>query len=475
MRIRETLRNHWIALGALSAVALISWQPAQLTDAWMYAATGRWIVDNRAVPWSDPLTWTFAGSPWQSNGWLWGVLLYAVLWAGGFAGMAAIKPLMVVAIGLSIRWAAQRYGATSRAATIGMMAGILLILGDVAERPQLASFALLPLSLAAGTASVRGGGLRWRPTLATAVIFAVWTNLHSAALGGLVILGAATVGVVLDERPREIRRLARRGLDVAVVMVAAGLATLANPYGTSTWSYARYVREVSKVNASEWANPWQVLELSGGFELILIAFVVVLVFAFKAYRRLDVLLPTIVAIALTLEAVRNAPTLVLTAAVVLPAVVPKSLTDRIAARRDLLRVGVVAMLAITAAIAIPRIVSTSEPGADTPVGPSSALPAGCRLANDYTLGNWVLWARPDIPTSIDGRNDVYGLDLSKFLWFYSRGDQQSVIAELRAADVTCVLSRPSSEIVTALEAAGWRVIATDDTAVALVPPDPPER
>ncbi len=103
MRVRKTLRNHWIALGALSAVALISWQPAQLTDAWMYAATGRWIVDNRAVPWSDPLTWTFAGSPWQSNGWLWGVLLSAVLWAGGFAGMAAIKPLMVVAIGLSIR------------------------------------------------------------------------------------------------------------------------------------------------------------------------------------------------------------------------------------------------------------------------------------------------------------------------------------------------------------------------------------
>jgi|GEM_PF-2286089 len=273
------------------------------------------------------------------------------------------------------------------------MAGILLILGDVAERPQ----------------------------LATAVIFAVWTNLHSAALVGLVILGAATVGVVLDEKPREIRRLARRGLDVAVVMVAAGLATLATPYGTSMWSYARYVREVSKVNVSEWAHPWQVLELSGGFELILIAFVVVLVFAFTAYRRLDVLLPTIVA------------------------------------------------------IAIPRIVSTSEPGADTPVGPSSALPAGCRLANDYTLGNWVLWARPDIPTSIDGRNDVYGLDLSKFLWFYSPGDQQSVIAQLRAADVTCVLSRPSSEIVTALEAGGWHVIATDGTGVALVPPDPPER
>jgi hypothetical protein len=81
-----------------------------------------------------------------------------------------------------------------------------------------------------------------------------------------------------------------------------------------------------------------------------------------------------------------------------------------------------------------------------------------------------LWSRPDVPTSVDGRNDVFGRDLSVYLWFYTPGDQQPIIDEFEARGVDCVLSGTENEIVPALREAGWTVIAEDSTGVALVRP-----
>ena len=81
---------------------------------------------------------------------------------------------------------------------------------------------------------------------------------------------------------------------------------------------------------------------------------------------------------------------------------------------------------------------------------TAALPSGCRLANDYRVGSWVVWARPDVPVSIDGRNDLFGTDLGQLGWFESATRIPDTMRELADLGVSCVLARVDSPLPPAL-------------------------
>jgi hypothetical protein len=110
-------------------------------------------------------------------------------------------------------------------------------------------------------------------------------------------------------------------------------------------------------------------------------------------------------------------------------------------RRPMLRIGA-AMLLVTylalAGLAVPHLGRVGYPRA-----PVAALPAGCRLFNSYDLGGIVILRRPDVPVSLDSRNDLYGrsdiLDSVRVLNARTGAD-----AQLAARGVTCVLVRPST-------------------------------
>lgn len=108
-------------------------------------------------------------------------------------------------------------------------------------------------------------------------------------------------------------------------------------------------------------------------------------------------------------------------------------------RRTMLRIGA-AMLLIAyltlAALAVPHRGRIGYPSA-----PIAALPSGCRLFNSYDLGGIVILRRPDVPVSLDSRNDLYGradvLASERVL----RGGSTAV-KKLDSLGVTCVLVRP---------------------------------
>jgi hypothetical protein len=463
-------RRGWPLAVTVAALALLTWQQAQLTDGWMYATTGRWIVDNLEVPYRDSFTWTYVGRPWQSNGWLWGVITYAAASAGGVALFAAIKPLATVLIALAIRWNARVFGAEPSAAAVGTVAGTVLMIPWIAERPQLASYVLLPLCMAATTLALADGRLRWRWVLALGGLVAIWSNLHSAVLGVLPLVAAVVVGVVLQERPWRNGRLPVRLGHAALVGVVTLLATLLTPYGTAMWAYSNEVREVSQALTSEWYHPWEIGDPTGWLSLVAMAVVAVVAVRWRLDRRLDLALPLAVSALLALDAVRNVATFTLVAAVVLPAAAPPGLVAGLRRRADLGRVGAVAVAVVALVLAVPAALSTGDPAPDVPVEPTAALPAGCRLANDNRVGNWVLWTRPDIPNSIDGRNDLYRYDLEALIWFRNQGDQSETLADFERLGVDCVLTRNDAGIIPALLEEGWTVVGEDETTVALVAP-----
>ncbi len=184
---------------ALSALALLSWAPVQLEDTWFYAATGRWVVDHHAIPRTDPFSWTVAGQPWQSNGWLWGVVLWGVWTLGHFAAVALLKPLFVIASGVLLRWSAGVLGASRSAAMAGALVGTVATFPFMVERPQLASYLAAPVALAF-THLMLTRGRWWAWALALFALFALWTNLHSVALSGVPLVAALGVGLALDHR-----------------------------------------------------------------------------------------------------------------------------------------------------------------------------------------------------------------------------------------------------------------------------------
>src|SRR4249920_415741 len=53
------------------------------TDTWWHLAAGRWIVEHRAVPATDPLSWTVPDHVWVNVQWLFDVVIYALHQLGG--------------------------------------------------------------------------------------------------------------------------------------------------------------------------------------------------------------------------------------------------------------------------------------------------------------------------------------------------------------------------------------------------------
>src|SRR3982751_3726706 len=58
-------------------------------DVSWHIATGQWIIDHRAIPHTDPFSFTWAGKPWVPIEWLAEVFYAAAYRLGGYGGVAA--------------------------------------------------------------------------------------------------------------------------------------------------------------------------------------------------------------------------------------------------------------------------------------------------------------------------------------------------------------------------------------------------
>ena len=435
-----------------------------MEDTWFYASTGRWVVDNHAIPRVDPFSWTVAGRDWQSNGWLWGVLLWGLWSVGRFVAVAALKPVFVIVCGVVVRWAAEAFGARRSAAMVAALLGVVGTFPFLVERPQMASYLAAPVALVLAHRTL-AGRRPWAWGISLFVLFAVWTNLHSVSLSGVPLVAAVGFGVAVDRR-------SERSLDPWVrafgATAAAALGTLVNPWGPALWSHASEVRTISRGTISEWEPLWN-RGTGGWLALGIVVVVVAAAVRFGGWHRLEVLAPLVVAAALAVDAIRSFPVFAVVAATTLPALLPPGRALD-ADRRRMVGVAAGCAVAFALVVAVPRISSTGEPASGTPVVPVAALPAGCRLLNDYSFGNWVMFDRPDVPVSDDGRNDLYGNDDERDRLL---GDPDAAAGLPRwVADhgVDRVLVRPSSPARAVLTGVGWTVVGEDANAVALVAP-----
>ena len=102
----------------------------------------------------------------------------------------------------------------------------------------------------------------------------------------------------------------------------------------------------------------------------------------------------------------------------------------------------------------------------------AAIPAGCRLLNEYAFGGYIIATRgPSVLVSEDTRQILSDAEIV---------EQQRVLqgrpGAIRWIDshhVDCVLVDPRRPLRRMLEARGWRVVARDPSGVLLVRPGSP--
>ncbi len=218
-----------IALLLLAAAAAVG--PIRSYDFFWHLATGRWIVEHRALPLHDPFTVASAHVPWINGEWLYEITLYAGYSLAGFHGISLLNAVFVAAIFTIAFWLAAGNSDD----------GVVLLLSVAAfagasDRLEIRPAAVAALFLVCAIALLASAPSERRFAILYAVITVIWINTHPSAL--LAPLLAATTLFV------DLRRW--------IVIAASAIALFMNPFG---WRAVVAPLELMKlVSSGEFVN-----------------------------------------------------------------------------------------------------------------------------------------------------------------------------------------------------------------------------
>lgn len=300
-RLREAL-----ALSVVIAMALLlGWRHLFDADIFYHIANGREILGGGRMPASNTLVWPASERPFYPNpAWLFAVLLALVEGLAGLTGIVLVKTAVVLALYLVLYRLCRRAGAG-----VLLAPALLFIFGmgaafRLSERPHLFSLLFFALCLLLLVEGRRKG--RWLWLLPP--LFALWANIHSGYVLGLILLGAVLCGELLPsgwrQRAPQVKRL-------AAVFLFCVLATFAAPHPLTNLLFLAQLLEPRSYPITEYfsptlsAHPWFF-----GTALLLALW--------SAWRRLSPrqwswLLPTLIFLPLALYSARFVPFFLMTA------------------------------------------------------------------------------------------------------------------------------------------------------------------
>jgi hypothetical protein len=319
----------------------------------------------------------------------------------GFAGLAWLWTLGVAGVTAAL-FAACRQQAGLLIALLGTLGGVLGAGMSLTPRPQLVTFALLPLTTAAWLATAQDHRARWWLVPLTWV----WACSHGMWIAGPLLGAAVLVGMALDRTARRELRipgLVLLGTVVVGALTPVGPVLLLAPLSVS--GYAKYV--------SEW-DPPSLTSPSVGITLGML--IVVLVIWGRRGSRVPWSRIAVWGFALgwTLLYTRTVAVGAVIAAPLfaeaLSSVAPKHLAKGSSKRREgvLLAASTAVCLAL-AALAGPYLANRP---AEVPSGLDRALdavPSGSVVFNEYSLGGWLLLKHPSVVPVIDPRTELYSV------------------------------------------------------------------
>lgn len=415
-----------------------------------------------------PSTWQFSGpDPWNSvatrkwtlHEWLPELVMGQF---DAWGRLPAVAVLMVIA-SAALMWT---LFTLARHFTSLLMSGLLLVVSFVAMlpslalRPQLVSFALAALTVAAWLRTSADRRVRWW----LIPMAWVWACCHGMWFIGVIIGTCAVLGMLLD---RDLRALASRGALVPLgSLVVASLTPGGFDIVTAPLTMHGYTRYVS-----EW-DPPSVLSPP---TLCAVALLVVPLFRWaRSTNRagsVEVLLVLLTA-GVTMSYAR---TVALGAAMAVPlaamAIGDFPLPREHRTRREIAVVGLLSLLAVVGSAA--RAPSEARDPGGVPTSFSSVLsdlPNNTVVCNDYDLGGWLLWRHPKVRPIIDGRAEIYDLSYvaSAANWQKAGPNWRDFV--VKSGCSIAILRTDSAITFDMRDELGWREVSTQDEWSLLVEP-----
>ena len=163
-------------------------------DTMWQIALGQWIVDHRAVPWTDVYSFTMRGQPWISTQWL-AQVLYAQAYAtAGWAGPVVLAAGAIAAtFVLFAKFLSRRLSESG--ALVFVAAGLALTMPHLLARPHVLA---LPLMVAWTGALVAAADAHEPPSFWLLPLMALWANLHGGFVLGLMLVAPIALDAVLN-------------------------------------------------------------------------------------------------------------------------------------------------------------------------------------------------------------------------------------------------------------------------------------
>lgn len=467
------------------------------TDMWWHLRSGRYILETRGIPHTDPFSFTKAGAPWIDQSWLAQVGLYEVSVLLGEVGLGLLVAALAT-LAFAFVYRQCEGGMFLRAFTLILAATVSGVIW--APRPQMVSFLL---TAAVGyvlyrykRTPARISTLFWLPP-----IFLLWVNVHAGYVAGFILIGCYLVGETINRLlgRRDVPALSWR--EIGKLAGAAALSALViplNPNGVQMLLYPFKTVNIGVLQdfIQEWASPNFHQLYQQPFIWLLLAVLVALGLARRPADVTDLLLVGVFAY-LGLLAGRNVALFALVAAPVvvrygdaalrelrppLPRSLPYPGRGRVGGPDHRLRVMLNWLIVVlVAAAAVLKIVVVFRPEtadqamrASLPMGAVEYVldhrPAG-PMFNSYNWGGFLIWALyPDYRVFVDGRTDLYD---DAFLRDYlkvvmARPGWEAV---LERHGVNLIVIERDSVLATFLEGrevGGWRLAYGDDLAAVFV-------
>lgn len=445
-------------------------------DFGQHLATGRWILEHRAVPSTDPFSWTYPDHAYVAYHWLFQVLLALADRLAGAAGAVVLRAALIFATVAVLADDLRRRGVSP---LVGAALGLLGLLASewrFALRPEL--FSLLGLAATAWVLRDR------RPLWLLAPIQLVWVNTHVFVLGWALVLAAAAQDALRGRFDRRWRN----------ALLASGAAVFLNPYGWKGVVYplvllARlsgddtFGQEISELASpfslgSDPRFPWGIGLQLGCWKLLLLGALLAVPFLLRSRRWAN--LAVLLAFAgLSASAVRNLPLFVVVA---LP-LIGEAATRW---RSPGLERWLAPILLVVASVLALRVADGAFYAAGRrPVRMRADVDA-TQLAvqtadfleryglnergfNNLDVGGALLWRHPSGEVFIDGRNEVSGEAFFRRYLALSSPDGWPRLAPSWGFEYVALGHRTAPRLAGVLLAdPTWRLVHFDAVALVLV-------
>ncbi len=220
-------------------------------DLFGYLNFGGLFWGGGGFPRHDVFSYLPTAPEWIYHEWLFGVLLQPVYGALGGAALQAFRWAAAAGALFLCLAVARRRGATRFRMAVGLiLASVPFAIGFGPVRAQVLTYLFFALTLYFLDRFARDG--RGRRLAVLVPVFAFWANCHGGFVAGLALIGLHAAAAALSRT---------RVRPLLLLLAAASLASLINPYGFDYWGYLARALFMPRPGIGEWLSVWDAARL----------------------------------------------------------------------------------------------------------------------------------------------------------------------------------------------------------------------